>query len=99
MALLHHLAANYHQRPSAIIGIRDEWAAYQFDLAVMYVGTRERSEESDAPANSARGFQSGRRFVGKKVQMTPEQFVETLKERQVRDRPEPERERGEYRRY
>lgn len=28
----------HHQRPSRIVGVRDEWAAYQFDLAVAQFG-------------------------------------------------------------
>ena len=30
----------YHCRPSAILGIPDEWAAYQFDVATYTVGQR-----------------------------------------------------------
>ena len=33
--LLHLMARTYSQRPSAIVGIDDEWAAYQFDAAVL----------------------------------------------------------------
>jgi hypothetical protein len=29
------MARTYSQRPSAIVGIDDEWAAYQFDAAVL----------------------------------------------------------------
>ena len=29
----------HHQRPSRIVGVRDEWAAYQFDLAVAQFGS------------------------------------------------------------
>lgn len=28
----------YSQRPSAVVGVADEWAAYQFDLAVGQFG-------------------------------------------------------------
>ena len=35
MLTLHLLAKTYGQRPSAIAGIDDEWAAYQFDVAVL----------------------------------------------------------------
>lgn len=28
----------YHQRPSAVLGIDDPWAAYQFDMAVAQFG-------------------------------------------------------------
>ena len=33
------IATTYKQRPSDIIGIDDDWAAYQLDQAVRYVGT------------------------------------------------------------
>lgn len=36
---LHALATATHQRPSDIVGIDDRWAAYQFDAAVVLVGT------------------------------------------------------------
>lgn len=39
---LHLMATTYNRRPSEIIGIRDEWAAYQFDAAVMLVGLERR---------------------------------------------------------
>lgn len=35
------LATSYGQRPSAILEIDDQWAAYQFDVAVHTVGQRE----------------------------------------------------------
>jgi hypothetical protein len=35
---LHSLSASYGQRPSRIIGIPGEWAAYQLDVAVHYWG-------------------------------------------------------------
>lgn len=28
----------HHQRPSALVGVTDEWAAYQFDMAVAQFG-------------------------------------------------------------
>jgi len=31
---MHLVAKTYGRRPSEIVGIRDEWAAYQFDVAV-----------------------------------------------------------------
>ncbi len=33
------LSANFHQRPSQIVGVSDEWAAYQFDLCVVHFGS------------------------------------------------------------
>ena len=32
---LHLLASEYHQRPSGILGVQDEWAAYELDMACM----------------------------------------------------------------
>lgn len=37
---LDRLGRTYGVRPSAILGIEDEWAAYQFDLAAMALGNR-----------------------------------------------------------
>ena len=38
------LATAYHCRPSEIVGIPDEWAAYQFDVAAYTVGQQELNE-------------------------------------------------------
>lgn len=35
MRALDAIASRYGQRPSTILGIRDAWAAYQLDLAVL----------------------------------------------------------------
>lgn len=35
MTTLAAIAQTYHCRPSEILGIRDEWAAYQFDIVVL----------------------------------------------------------------
>ena len=35
MLLLHLMAKTYGALPSEIVGIRDEWAAYQLDAAVL----------------------------------------------------------------
>lgn len=43
---LHCLATTYHQRPSAIAGIDDEWTAYQFDMAVFRYAQHVESELS-----------------------------------------------------
>ena len=32
---LYLLAMEFHSRPSAVLGIDDEWAAYQFDMACL----------------------------------------------------------------
>ncbi len=46
MLALHLVAKIYHRRPSEIIGIADEWAAYQFDVAVLVEGTLGEQTES-----------------------------------------------------
>ena len=38
MWLLHSLGKTYGQRPSEILGIEDEWAAYQLDVCALTVG-------------------------------------------------------------
>ena len=35
---LHSLSVTYSQRPSAVVGVDDPWAAYQFDMAVGQFG-------------------------------------------------------------
>lgn len=35
MHLLHLMAKTYSRRPSEIVGVADEWAAYQLDVAVL----------------------------------------------------------------
>ena len=35
---LHNLALTYGQRPSAVLGVEDEWAAYQVDVATLTLG-------------------------------------------------------------
>ena len=46
MLTLHLVAKTYHRRPSEIVGIADEWAAYQFDTAVLLTAL----EDSDGAA-------------------------------------------------
>lgn len=38
MWLLHQKATRFHRPPSELVGIEDEWAAYQFDNAVNFFG-------------------------------------------------------------
>ena len=38
------MASAYGQRPSAILGIEDEWAAYQLDLATLRLGRQVEKE-------------------------------------------------------
>jgi hypothetical protein len=35
MLVLHRIAKEYGKRPSEIVNIGDEWAAYQLDVAVL----------------------------------------------------------------
>lgn len=42
---LHHLAKEYSQRPSSVIGVDDEWAAYQFDLATLRLAQHVEAEQ------------------------------------------------------
>ena len=48
MLTLHHVAKMYHRRPSEIAGIRDEWAAYQFDAAVLINALDDKDEKGGA---------------------------------------------------
>ena len=50
MLALHLVAKTYQRRPSEIIGIVDEWAAYQFDVAVLVEGTL--GEQTDTHADT-----------------------------------------------
>ena len=40
------LATHYHCRPSAILGVEDEWAAYQLDVATFTAGQRRMNEQA-----------------------------------------------------
>lgn len=44
----------YGCRPSAILGIPDEWAAYQFDVAAYTVGQQELNEQQRQAHEEAR---------------------------------------------
>jgi hypothetical protein len=44
---LYNLATEFSQRPSAIVGIGDEWAAYQFDVATLTWGREVESKITD----------------------------------------------------
>ena len=57
---MHVLAMTYHCRPSAIVGIPNEWAAYQFDLACFVAGQgalneAERKSYEKAKRKSGKG--------------------------------------------
>jgi hypothetical protein len=44
---LHLLASEYGQRPSGILGVQDQWAAYELDLACMTVARRAERAMAD----------------------------------------------------
>jgi hypothetical protein len=46
MWILHNLAETYGRRPSEIIGVDDEWAAYQLDVAALVLGRYVEGEVS-----------------------------------------------------
>jgi hypothetical protein len=77
------LASTYGQRPSSIVGIKDDWAAYQFDLAVLEAGLSEMaggngrgSRQEPAPARNinSRGFADPSARVAHKMKI-PESGV------------------------
>lgn len=51
MLLLHLVAKTYGKRPSEIAGIRDGWAAYQLDAAVLMEATAGEDENGEAGAD------------------------------------------------
>jgi hypothetical protein len=46
--MLYLLAKTFGGRPSAYVGVGDQWAAYQFDMAVMFAGL-DPDDSGDAP--------------------------------------------------
>ena len=44
---MHRLAEAYGKRPSAVAGIDDEWAAYQFDAAALALGRKVENALND----------------------------------------------------
>lgn len=76
------LATTYHSRPSALIGVDDDWAAYQFDLAALHfaqhVEGRLSKKESlrailgeppKAAARRSSGFASVRQFGARRMKI------------------------------
>lgn len=52
MLRLWNFSTAYYKRPSEIVGVEDEWAAYQFDAAVMRIGRKVEnalSKNASAP--------------------------------------------------
>ncbi len=58
------LATAYHCRPSQILGIPDEWAAYQFDVATYTVGQGALNEAEREAAEKAKRKSKGGRGRG-----------------------------------
>lgn len=70
---MHILATAYHTRPSEILGISDEWAAYQLDVAAYNVGQREVNKAQAASYKKASSGKGGKDSPAKDAQpMTPE---------------------------
>ena len=49
MLTLHLVARTYHRRPSELVRIEDEWAAYQFDTAVLLTALEDSDGAASAP--------------------------------------------------
>ena len=49
---LHWVAKTYGQRPSTIVGIADEWAAYQFDVAVLVESLDDKPGKQRTPVGA-----------------------------------------------
>jgi hypothetical protein len=77
------LGQRYHTRPSAILEFEDAWAAYQFDLVVMFVAARAEAARRPGGAGRSRdytqappvpadasGFRSPLPFVSKKIRIS-----------------------------
>jgi len=60
LEMLHYLGTAYHQRPSSLLGIRDEWAAYQLDVVTLVVGKEAEAQAMD-PKRKAPKQRSGKR--------------------------------------
>ena len=45
--LLHSLAETYGQRPALLLGVSDEWAGYQLDVATLTIGRYVDAETAD----------------------------------------------------
>lgn len=46
MLELHQIASSYHQRPSQVFGLKNDWVAWQFDRAVWYLGRYVEVEQA-----------------------------------------------------
>lgn len=71
---LHCLATAYGQRPSGILRISDEWAAYQLDVATLLVGREfevaiRAGKEPRVKGRQAQVFQDARMMVTRRVRI------------------------------
>lgn len=62
---MHALAEAYGARPSSLIELQTEWAAWQFDEACLVAG---RAAEKDAVENSGQFSVNSDQFGGRKPQ-------------------------------
>jgi hypothetical protein len=56
------LAQRYNTRPSAILNLTDEWAAYQLDLCALYVGAKDETERAQGKRGKASAGGGDARF-------------------------------------
>ncbi len=71
------LATAYHCRPSEILQIRDEWAAYQFDVAAYTVG-QGALNEAERQAYEKTRRKNGRGAAGAKAEPMPSGVLQSL---------------------
>lgn len=67
------LAQRYNTRPSAILNLADEWAAYQLDLCALYVGAKEESERAQGKRKATHanaGYDDPAPLAAQKVRIT-----------------------------
>lgn len=59
--LLHLMAKEYGRRPSEIVGVTDEWAAYDFDAAVFIAAQDELNPDKRKRAGRPTAAQMAKR--------------------------------------
>lgn len=55
--LLHQVARTYSSRPSALLGIANDWLAYQVDVAAMSLGNQVESMTADGKLTAAEALE------------------------------------------
>lgn len=70
-------------RPSQILGISDEWAAYQLDAATYHVGQREINKQQTTAHKKASG-KGGKDSPAKDAQPMPADMI-----RELAKKPQP----------